>query len=755
MADRTFTYRVEIDARQAGAQAQQVRAAMERELKQIRFAPQLGTPAGGGSMPSFAPSAGGNRELIPGFGSLPNLAGYTVAGAAIGTLVTQGARLAVQLDAEATAFNRVNVAALKLAGSQENLNSLLDAYVEASGGAVDRATALQKVTELQAVGFADNAREVERFTRAARAINIANPNRSIDYITSQMQLAIANQSTMRLDQLSVGVSEFNAKLAELERTMPSLSDEMRYQEALLQTIETKFAGVTESAAAQATGVELLAAAWEDLRLEMAQHASDVVDPVARGAAAALGADVYRPRELRAELQRQADSIMQGAGGDINNVSGVRRRMIELNQLNQQVQGALAQGVEFPQSYLDALDELTEKAVLGNNVTSEMVPTFERLSGALDSVTSSGYNTFGALEDYADAAAYARSEAGQLAASQAALNEQFAEAQKLLRFSYQGDSFVYFPTVGMRPEQGPQWPGDDYFRQLSITQGGGFLTPGGGDMADMRSEWTEQWRQQNIEATRAAIRENERVARSNESAWRSTAESVRRDFRDVAEEVKSTIMDIPGLFGASSVTAEQMQLAEWGVPQRFADDLRRRLEDEVLNGVDWSDIDPASIFGRAGIDQTLDPRAQMALFNQKWADQSLFADADNLSFFNQDAIRAELERQRMSKLGQQNIMGMFGLGEDKEGAYFTELGGFMSGGMLAGAEEGLAEFSRDAMGRLMYELRNDAALSEYALTGERIGDALFEGVIAGATGGDIVSAITAEVMRQLYDHLPPN
>lgn len=178
-------------------------------------------------------------------------------------------RFALQADAVATAYKRQQVAALSLAGSQAQLNELLAAYEKATGGAIDRATALSDVTRLQAVGFGDSAAELSRFATAARGISVATGNQQ-DYVISQLQLAIANQSMLRLDQLGLGVGEVTDKIKQLQAADSSLTKEMAYQNAILGIAEQKYGALARSVVAQATGAEKAAKAWKDFRLVLGE-----------------------------------------------------------------------------------------------------------------------------------------------------------------------------------------------------------------------------------------------------------------------------------------------------------------------------------------------------------------------------------------------------------------------------------------------------------------------------------------------------
>lgn len=221
------------------------------------------------SIGAIAPAAkASSSSLLSLGGSLASVAGTfgIVFGAAS---IVQLGRFVLASSEIATAYERQSVAAVQLAGSQSNLNSLMVAYERATGGAVDEATALADVTRLQAMGFADSAAELTRFVTVSRGISLAMGKQQ-DYVISELQMSIANQSTRRLDQIGLGVTEVKNRIDELRAANSSLTTEMAYQEAVLGIAEEKYGALAESAVAQATGAERAKKEWKDLRLEIGQ-----------------------------------------------------------------------------------------------------------------------------------------------------------------------------------------------------------------------------------------------------------------------------------------------------------------------------------------------------------------------------------------------------------------------------------------------------------------------------------------------------
>lgn len=209
-------------------------------------------------------------------GTIHNLLGAFGVATGGAAIVAQFTRMALDADRVATAYRRQSVAALSLAGSQRELTALLNEYNESTGNQIDKAQAIADVTRLQAVGFADSAKELEEFTIASRGISLAMGSTQ-DYVISQLQLAIANQSTLRLDQLGLGVSEVENRIKALRSANKDLTKEMAYQQAILGLAIEKYGALAKSTEAQATGAEKAGKAWKDLQLVFGEVAQSPID----------------------------------------------------------------------------------------------------------------------------------------------------------------------------------------------------------------------------------------------------------------------------------------------------------------------------------------------------------------------------------------------------------------------------------------------------------------------------------------------
>lgn len=248
---------------------------------------QGGGTGGGGGRRGGSPFT--NFWNSMGFGGgAGGIGGRLLAGAASGLGfgigaygIGRGVGAVVESTELATSYDRQEIAARRLAGSQERLNQLLDAYSKASGGAVDKATALENVTRLQAVGFAKNAEAVERFTRGTRGASIAL-GKPQTYIDQETQLAISNTSVKRLDQIGLGVEEVENRIESLRDANSGLTREMAFGEAVIGLMNEKFGGLSDTIEGQATGLEKLKASWRNLFLAMGQGAQGPVNRAAGG-----------------------------------------------------------------------------------------------------------------------------------------------------------------------------------------------------------------------------------------------------------------------------------------------------------------------------------------------------------------------------------------------------------------------------------------------------------------------------------------
>jgi len=201
-------------------------------------------------------------------------------------------------------------------------------------------------------------------------------------------------------------------------------------------------------------------------------------------------------------------------------------------------------------------------------------------------------------------------------------------------------------------------------------------------------------QSNVAAEQTKERErvriaNERAAKESARAFKGAANDASNAFEKAAKEFESALKNVPGLFGRSQVTDRQMKLAKAGVPQNFADDFLRRLEDEIKNGVDWPDVSieqANEALKRVGVQVTDDANLTLQQLVDAWESGLLFSDKVNLELFNEEAVKAAVELQEKVKQGQENITNYFKemIGMQIDAVTGTPITGGGTGGATTGA-----------------------------------------------------------------------
>lgn len=237
--------------------------------------------------------------------------------------------------------------------------------------------------------------------------------------------------------------------------------------------------------------------------------------------------------------------------------------------------------------------------------------------------------------------------------------------------------------------------------LNAAQGGAAGLPGfaqgqaiGGGVAQrIQTQQAQRDREASRKAAERAAKEAEaaakRAGREAESAAKRAGKALESAAKKAADELKSALKSVPGLFGRSPVTKEQIDLAKQGVPQNFADDYLRRLEDEVFNNKDWADVsieEAKAALAKIGITASENNKAAFEQFAQAWDSSALFADKENLSFINQEAVKLQLDLQEKAKQGQANIYELFGIAVDEA---VESIGSGISGGGVAAVGGGIS------------------------------------------------------------------
>lgn len=765
---------------------EEVKSEVTRRTAEVRRASQATSRLGG--------------EVLPGFGGVQSLMNTSIAGIGVGYAVQQGLQFMTEANQLATAYNRQQVAALSLAGSQAKLNALMRAYDEATGGAVDQATELAQVTKLQTLGFADSAKELDRFVRGARGASLAMGSNA-DYIVGQAQLAIGNTTTARLDQIGISLGEFKSKMDELKAANEGASESALYQEAILTIWEEKFGKISESSVAAATGVERLGKAWTDFKLAAGQsewfnqsagNIADMVNYVSKEQTRQDTGYAYNIKFQREELK----------GNDLGFDSAeLEKQTARLDQYSAAVEmqtKLTKEGVEGGRQYAQALADLGEDMGRTGSIGDQWQLTLDMITQRYTELSSGTQQVEEDTRQYAEVIGGVITKADALAAGYLSLgaatdaynaiqsnaNATMAETAHWMSVIAGGQSYLNVPGKGFTAVQGPQLPDEDFLKRLSITSNGGFLTPGGGATTDIMSDWQTKWQHENEQSTKQAIRDREaadkKAAREWESAAKKTQADMERAANAMAKEFESALKEIPGLFSPSAVTAEDMDAAKGGYYKEKADEYLRRLMDEAGGGKDYDNVDVKDAARAIGMDENSAPMAIANAFKQAWASGSLWSDPTNIEkFVNKDAVVRDLEERQRGQTGQDNLLNWLGLdprivaAAGFQGVLPGRLGGEvradwmmnttsggagkgdwtqasdqMQAGLGKGADSGLQQFGLDAVTTISNAMTGEQAQKQWDTLGESVGQMMTTAIETGIAGTDFVGVVVAAALEQL-------
>ena len=142
-----------------------------------------------------------------------------------------------------------------------------------------------------------------------------------------------------------------------------------------------------------------------------------------------------------------------------------------------------------------------------------------------------------------------------------------------------------------------------------------------------------------------------------NAWQQAADEAANAWKEKASAVLDAVS------GVSSVTGEDFEATELGQYSDKVDEFLRRAKDELINGVDWAEVDIADIASRLKIDPTLPAEQIYAELERQWESLELFADAGNLELINQEALQAIEQAKDAIAAGERNILEFAGLGAE--------------------------------------------------------------------------------------------
>ena len=159
---------------------------------------------------------------------------------------------------------------------------------------------------------------------------------------------------------------------------------------------------------------------------------------------------------------------------------------------------------------------------------------------------------------------------------------------------------------------------------------------------------------------------ERAAREQEAAAKRAGRELESAAKRAGKNLESALKGVEGLFGLSKVSQKDLDFAAAGGDVNFADDFVRRFRDLVENGIlhDGAGVgEVKQALQNIGIQPAEDMKLLLGQLEEAWQNSSLFANKDNLSLINADAVQQSLDLQQRMEDGRANIMAYFGVAID--------------------------------------------------------------------------------------------
>lgn len=133
------------------------------------------------------------------------------------------------------------------AGSAEEAAKWTDAVADAARGSMTEGQAAAEAYRLMKFGLADTAEAAGQFVRDIAIVTAVNPMlKDTASAIEQIQLTIANQSYMRLDQLGISASAVKDRIADLRSEISGLSQPEAFEMAVMAEISAQADTVGDS-----------------------------------------------------------------------------------------------------------------------------------------------------------------------------------------------------------------------------------------------------------------------------------------------------------------------------------------------------------------------------------------------------------------------------------------------------------------------------------------------------------------------------
>lgn len=498
MADKNLTYSVKLDAASAQAQAAQLRAIFHRQLQNIQInlldpgalnnalsatqgiRAQLDAAANSSQSAVLALQQANANQLVTQYGQVLQDAqqtaqamqqaataqpqrpqqpigggqtggndgffgggiGGAVAGGLAGYLTVQGiqqiAQQTVAFAEFGTQVRRTEASFKILSGSASEAEARINAIKAAGGGAVSELQAMELANQAVSLHLASTAQEFGNLTKAGREIALVSPViHDVQGAISELGSAAANLSYRRLDQLGLSATEVKDRIKELQAANSGLDDSQAFLQASIETLDKKYGDLLKTQEAQASGVERLKVAWDDLWASIAKGSTidNMFGRVADSIDVMTGKFDYVKQQLNEGIPAALKNLDEQANRGVfaRDTSQQTAFLKDIQQRLQGVSQALATNQPGAQAYAQALVSLAQTTELTGTVTADQVDKLKQAAAAYNEATTAAQRlnqqTLGDNPEERRLAAQAQLAAAQ-AARQQRLDDLFAPITKL-------------------------------------------------------------------------------------------------------------------------------------------------------------------------------------------------------------------------------------------------------------------------------------------------------------------------------------
>jgi hypothetical protein len=545
-------------------------------------------------------------------------------------------------------INRSKSAFTQLSGGADQAKLKLDAVRRASMGTVNDLDAMQLANKAAALGMAKTAAELEKVVAVATKISMVMGG-DVGGILDNLSAAAANLSFVRLDTMGISANATKVKMEELLKTEKGLSKEQAFLAAAVSVANETFKGIGEGADVAIDGTKRLQVAWDNLWTTIG-----------------------------------ASPVGDAANEALNNVADIFSGEAQIESVNFQLKQNMI------------LMEAQQKVLLAAN---QQAAQYKERQDQLAAGALGDADAFGAAAS--SVAQYTAANGEHLQSVQASAEAYQLQAERLTLLLAELGA-VKLMTAQTSEEA---WAGVGAWQSYgqAAADAAASIRKAGRLRPDLDTRSTSQRiddtvsgslkqtrsRTDPIEAGMNKFANVMRFTGSVSTLAGKNIEKMATAAGNAASSLEGAAKKIPGLFGLSPVTETDMAKAKAGMAVNYPDDYVRQAKDEMLNGKDYANIDPAEVAKSLGLDLSVGFDVVIAELERQWASGEYFVNPDNLLKVNWEAYKALMQQEANASLGSENLIAAAmqqGITEESWTAATTGTGPLLVDGVTASLKD---------------------------------------------------------------------